>query len=125
MEANNEMVEVENDDVNPGGQESIIINDHKALRMTPDEGRVPLSILQDKDSNFLSFPTIFCGKRLAAMGKFSYSNIIKSITRRYNRRGVERVDYLLYMDRKYQLMTTINAINTIIRKRKKTFCRNQ
>lgn len=55
--------EVDEDNVNPGGQESIIVNDHEALRMAPGEGRIPLSVLQDKDSDYLSFPTIFCGER--------------------------------------------------------------
>ena len=38
-------------------------NSDKILSFAPGEGNKPLGIFMDKDSEFLSFPTIFCGKR--------------------------------------------------------------
>ena len=37
----------------------------KIISFTPGEGNRPLGIFIDKDSEFLSFPTIYCGKRQA------------------------------------------------------------
>ena len=38
-------------------------NADKILSFAPGEGNRPLGIFMDKDSEFLSFPTIFCGER--------------------------------------------------------------
>ena len=37
----------------------------RILSFAPGEGNRPLGIFMDKDSEFLSFPTIYCGKRQA------------------------------------------------------------
>jgi hypothetical protein len=37
----------------------------KIINFAPGEGNRPLGIFIDKDSEFLSFPTIYCGKRQA------------------------------------------------------------
>ena len=37
----------------------------RILSFAPGEGNRPLGIVMDKDSEFLSFPTIYCGKRQA------------------------------------------------------------
>ena len=33
------------------------------ISVAPGEGQKPLSLFQDKDSEYMSFPTIFCGQR--------------------------------------------------------------
>ena len=38
-------------------------NANRVIYFVPGEGNKPLGILMDKDSEYLSFPTIFCGKR--------------------------------------------------------------
>ena len=38
-------------------------NSDKILSFAPGKGNKPLGIFMDKDSEFLSLPTIFCGKR--------------------------------------------------------------
>ncbi len=47
-------------------QELDIIQDgDRIISFAPGEGNRPLGIFMDKDSEFLSFPTIYCGKRQA------------------------------------------------------------
>ena len=36
---------------------------NRVISFAPGEGNKPLGIFIDKDSEYLSFPTIFCGKR--------------------------------------------------------------
>ena len=40
-------------------------NANRVVSFVPGEGNKPLGILMDKDSEYLSFPTIFCGKTKA------------------------------------------------------------
>ncbi|OAD81570.1 hypothetical protein PHYBLDRAFT_73468 [Phycomyces blakesleeanus NRRL 1555(-)] len=42
-----------------GNQESVIVSDYEAIRLSSGDNRIPLSVLTDKDSDFLSFPKIF------------------------------------------------------------------
>lgn len=57
----------------------------------PGEGNKPLGIFMDKESEFRSFPTIFCGKRRAENEKrkvpVSYSTIAKWELRCQDRSG--------------------------------------
>ena len=38
-------------------------NEDSVISFAPGEGNKPLGIFMDKDSEYLSFPTTFCGKR--------------------------------------------------------------
>ena len=47
-------------------QEPDIIQDcDRIISFAPGEGNRPLGLFVDKDSEFLSFPAIYCGKRRA------------------------------------------------------------
>ena len=46
-------------------QPEVAGNGDNIISFAPGEGNKPLGIFMDKDSEFLSFPTIFCGKRRA------------------------------------------------------------
>ena len=39
------------------------IDKNAVMSVAPGEGQVPLSIFKDPDAEYLSFPTLFCGKR--------------------------------------------------------------
>ncbi|KAG2191489.1 hypothetical protein INT47_013266 [Mucor saturninus] len=113
--------DIEDKPLNPGATDSILSSDNDfTIRLAPGEGRVPLSILKDKDSDFLSFPKIFFGTKIEGLNSISYSSVTKSLARRFDRRAVERADYLLFMDRKTQLLKMSSNISTILRKRKNT-----
>ncbi|KAI8355640.1 hypothetical protein EDC96DRAFT_576934 [Choanephora cucurbitarum] len=47
-----------------GDQETMIISENEGIRMAPAEGIVPMSVLLDKDLDFLAFPTIYNGEKL-------------------------------------------------------------
>ena len=36
----------------------------RTLSFAPSEGQSPLSLFQDKDAEYLSFPTLYCGERM-------------------------------------------------------------
>ncbi|KAG2192949.1 hypothetical protein INT47_004688 [Mucor saturninus] len=113
--------DIEDEPLNPGATDSILSSDNDfTIRLAPGEGRVPLSILKDKDSDFLSFPKIFFGTKIEGLNSISYSSVTKSIARIFDRRAVERADYLFFMDRKTQLLKMSSNISTILRKRKNT-----
>ncbi|KAL0582140.1 hypothetical protein ABG067_008127 [Albugo candida] len=43
-----------------------LIDNNISVRLAPGEGRTPISLIKDKDSDFLSFIKIFCGEKLDA-----------------------------------------------------------
>ena len=59
----------------------IVENVDRIISFAPGEGNRPLGIFMDKDSEYLSFPTIFCGKQRPANDErkvpVSYSTICK------------------------------------------------
>jgi hypothetical protein len=66
------------------GQGSLIIDDNECLRLAPAEGRTPLSLITDKDSDYLAFPQILCGERMLEepeIQKISYTSFIKPVAR--------------------------------------------
>jgi hypothetical protein len=106
--------------INPGGQETLLLGD-EALRLAPAQGNRPTSLLFDPDSDFLAFPKIFCGERMAPSlnnRPLSYAELTKSMARRFDRRCVSRTDYLLFMDRKRQLLQMYSGLQTALRKKK-------
>lgn len=93
-EINNEEA-IADDDVNPGGNETLLENQpaENHIIIAPGEGQRPIALLFDLDAEELSFPCIFCGlKRPATL---TYSKIVRSQVRRYERRCA-RVDFVLW-----------------------------
>ncbi|CEP13534.1 hypothetical protein [Parasitella parasitica] len=88
----------------------------KRLRLAPGEGKTPLSILRDEDIDYLAFPKIFYGHKLATTA--SYADRYRSFAKRLYRRCVERPDFLMFMDKKLQYHKLTNNVRTILRKTK-------
>lgn len=44
-------------------ESNIVENADRIVSFSPDKGNKPLGIFLDKDSEYFSFPSIFCGKR--------------------------------------------------------------
>ena len=40
------------------------VNQFRSLSFAPGEGQRPLNLFQDRDAEYLSFPTIYCGERM-------------------------------------------------------------
>lgn len=88
--------------------------------MAPGENRIPLSLLTDEDSIYLSFPKVFCGKRVQnRVKKVSPSNLAKSFARRKDRRCVTRSDVLFYLDRSLMLKKLASNVNIMLRQKSK------
>ena len=72
----------------------------KILSFVPGEGNRPLGIFMDKDSEFLSFPTIYCGKRQADNSKrfvpVHYSTMCKWELQSKDRRVAMSVPNIFY-----------------------------
>ena len=69
---------------NVAGNSDTFLNQYDCstyLSVIPGENQTPISIFQDPDSEFLAFPTIYCGQKRPAnderMKTVSYSDICK------------------------------------------------
>ena len=88
-------------------QPEIAENSDNIISFAPGEGNKPLGIFMDKDSEFLSFSTIFCGKRRSDNKKrkvpVSYSTVAKWELRCQDRRAAHSVPNLFYKLKKLQI----------------------
>ena len=90
-------------------QPKIAENSDNVIGFAPGEGNKPLDIFMDKDSEFLSFPTIFAGKRRTDNKNrkvpVSYSTVAKWELRCQDRRAAQSVPNLFYKLKKLQNQT--------------------
>ncbi|CAO3626396.1 unnamed protein product [Mucor hiemalis] len=63
--------------------DSLVTDSNVSIRLAPGEGRIPLSLIRDRDSDFLSFIKIFCGERLDGADSISYFALTKSMARQF------------------------------------------
>ncbi|XP_078383840.1 uncharacterized protein LOC144666317 [Oculina patagonica] len=82
-------------------------NADKIISFAPGEGNKPLGIFMDKDSEYLSFPTIFCGKRRPDNNErkvpVTYSTVAKWELRCQDRRAAMSVPNIFYKLKKLQI----------------------
>lgn len=75
-------------------------NGDNIISFAPGEGNKPLGIFMDTDSEFLSFPTIFCGKQRVDNKQrhvpVSYSTVAKWKIRCQDRRAAQSVPNYFY-----------------------------
>lgn len=77
-----------------------------------------MSLLLNKDVKSLAFPTLVGGAILNPKHKgalLSYSAIAKFLARHHDRKFAKRTDFLLFVNRKKQLLTLASHVNTIMR----------
>lgn len=86
----------------------------------PGEGQRPLSLYQDQNAEYLSFPTIFCGKgRLTDDERavhVSYADIAKWELRSIDRRAAQSVPNLFFKLKKIQTKQITDKCNLALRK---------
>ena len=79
----------------------------RIISFVPGEGNRPLGIFMDKDSEYLSFPTIYCGKRQAENSErfvpVHYSTMCKWELRSKDRRVAQSVPNIFYKLKKLQI----------------------
>ena len=82
-------------------------NGDRIISFAPGEGNRPLGIFMDRDSEYLSFPTIFCGKRRPNNNErkvpVSYSTVAKWELRCQDRRAAKSVPNIFYKLKKLQI----------------------
>ena len=90
------------------------------ISFAPAEGNRPLGIFIDKDSEFLSFPSIFCGKRRAQnsdrLVPVHYSTICKWELRVQDRRVAQSVPNIFYKLKKLQIKQIQGSASLSLRK---------
>ena len=126
-ESSTEQIETSANDFNPGGQETLFSGElapkvveeiNGGIRIAPAEGSAPLSLLLDKDVETLAFPSLFGGAILSPEHNGSpvtFSAIAKFLARHHDRRFAKRTDFLLFLDRKKQLLTLASHVNIMMR----------
>lgn len=95
---------------------------NQVYTFAPGEGQRPLSLYQDQAAEYLSFPTIFCGKeRLSDEQRevrVSYADIAKWELRSFDRRAAQSVPNLFFKLKKIQMKQVTDKCNLALRKSK-------
>ena len=105
--------EVDPDENVAGNQDTMLdeqdIDQVKTLTFAPGEGQTPMSLFQDKDAEYLSFPSIYCGERMKfehvtnKNDKLHYSDLCKWELRAEDRRAAQSVPNLFFKAKKLQI----------------------
>ena len=95
----------------------------KVFTFAPGEGQHPLSLYQDKDAEYLCFPTIFCGQtppsRDERLVPAHYSDIVKWELRSVDRRAAQSVPNIFFKHKKLQMKQISDKVNLAVRRCKK------
>ncbi|XP_078380326.1 uncharacterized protein LOC144663301 [Oculina patagonica] len=98
-------------------------NGDNIMSFAPAEGNRPLGLFIDRDSEFLSFPTIYCGTRRAdnndRLVPVHYSTICKWELRSQDRRVAQSVPNIFYKLKKLQVKQIQGSASLSLRKCKK------
>ena len=88
------------------------------INVAPGEGNQPLGIFLDKDSEYLSFPTIYCGMRRSenSIAKVHYSTICKWELRNRDRRVASCIPNIFFKLKKLQINRVQDTAQISLRK---------
>ncbi len=92
--------------------------DDEPRRIAPCENHKPISLLYDEDAEELSFPVIYCGQKRPALKGISYSKVIKSQLRMFDRRACSN-SHIFFAFRKEQLLRISSSLAICLRKSSK------
>ncbi|MCG8076810.1 MAG: AAA family ATPase [Candidatus Thiodiazotropha taylori] len=96
----------------------------QVFTFAPGEGQQPLSLYQDKDAEYLCFPTIFCGQRRLINDERQtpvyYSDIVKWELRSVDRRAAQSVPNIFFKHKKLQMKQISDKVNLALRR-----CKNK
>lgn len=87
----------------------------------PGEGQIPLSLYNDPDAEFLSFPTIYCGQRRPNNGQrpvknVHYSDVAKWKLRSVDRRAANSVPNIFFKLKKLQMKQVADKVQLALRR---------
>ena len=93
---------------------------NEAYTFAPGEGQHPLSLYQDKDAEYLCFPTIFCGQRrpenAERLVSVHYTDVVKWELRHLDRRAAQSVPNIFFKLKKIQMKQISDTVNVAVRK---------
>ena len=95
----------------------------KVYTFAPGEGQHPLSLYNDKDAEYLCFPSIFCGQTPPSKEErivpVHYSDIVKWELRSVDRRAAQSVPNIFFKHKKLQMKQISDKVNLAVRRCKK------
>ena len=95
----------------------------KVFTFAPGEGQHPLSLYNDKDAEYLCFPSIFCGQTPPSKEErivpVHYSDIVKWELRSIDRRAEQSVPNIFFKHKKLQMKQISDKVNLAVRRCKK------
>ena len=95
----------------------------KVYTFAPGEGQHPLSLYQDKDAEYLCFPTIFCGQTPPSKNErlvpVHYSDIVKWELGSVDRRAAQSVPNIVFKHKKLQMKQISDKVNLVVRRCKR------
>ena len=101
----------------------------KVFTFAPGEGQHPLSLYQDKDAEYLCFPTKFCGQTPTSKDErlvpAHYSDVVKWELRSVDRRAAQSVPNIFFKHKKLQMKQISDKVNLAVRRCKKEVKRSQ
>lgn len=93
---------------------------NRILSIAPAEGNTPLGMFQDRDSEFLSFPAIYCGETRKNNNSRStpvhFSTICKWELRNCDRRVAKSVTNIFFKLKKLQIKQISDKVSLAVRK---------
>ena len=96
----------------------------QVFTFAPGEGMHPLRLYQNKDAEYLCFPSIFCGQRPPSEDERSvpvhYNDIFKWELRSVDRRAAQSVPNIFFKHKKLQMKQINDKVNLAIRR-----CKNK
>ena len=116
--------EVENNNDNVGTTDTLLDEEHMNVNaiynFAPSEGQKPLSLFQDENSEYLAFPTIFCGeKRIPNTERpvsIYYSEICKWELKSIDRRCAMSIPNIFYKLKRKQNKEVIEKATIALRR---------
>ena len=95
----------------------------KVFTFAPGEGQHPLSLYNDKDAEYLCFPSIFCEQTPPSKEErivpVHYSDIVKWELRSVDRRAAQSVPNIFFKHKKLQMKQISDKVNLAVRRCKK------
>ena len=91
---------------------------HDEITFAPGEGQIPISVFQDKDAEYLAFPTIFCGEHRPNNNDrhlpIHYSDICKYELRSIDRRVAKHIPNMFFKLKKLQMKQVLDKVTLAV-----------
>ncbi|XP_069136358.1 uncharacterized protein [Argopecten irradians] len=122
--AEDQFCEISSDECIQGNSDTLVdeadTDTNKVYVFAPGENQRPLSLYEDKDAEYLCFPTIFCGQKrkenTERQTPVHYSDIAKWELRSVDRRAAHSVPNIFFKLKKIQAKQISDKVNLALRR---------